>query len=266
VKAARQPSGWKRHVRRLSGIVCLVVLWEGSARAGVIPSEFFPPLTRVLVTLGRMLLSTEIWGAEVLTLGRALGGFSIAAFLALVLAFATSSSRAFDRTISPTIELLRPLPPAALVPIAIFFFGVGSGLFVFVIAFGALWPMYISFANALRSVDRTLLDVGRSFGCDGWRAVVELKLPAALPEMCTGLRLGASVALICTVVVEMLAGRGGIGFMLFDSAFSLRVPEMFGLMIVAGVNGLVFGAAITAVRERLTGWQLTLVRSVVREG
>lgn len=255
----------KRLLHRSSVVLCMLVLWELTARARILPVEYFPPFTRVLWALSRMLATQEIWAAEALTLSRALGGFLVAAFSGLLLAFATSSWPTVDRLLAPVIELLRPLPPAALIPLAIFFFGIGPALFFFVIAFGAVWPIYVSSSRALRSVDRALLDVGRSFGLSGWKAGLELKLPAALPEICTGLRLGAGVALIGTVVVEMLAGQGGIGFMLFDSAFSLRVPEMFALMIVAALNGVLFSGGLAALRDRAAPWHAAQARSIARD-
>lgn len=245
-------------LKRLYGIALIAVLWEATSRSEVLPSQFFPPLSVVLLSFVQLVRSGEFLEAEALTVSRALVGFAVAALIGVCLAVVTSMSRTVDAMLSPIIEFLRPIPPAAMIPIAIFFLGIGKGLFLFTIAFASTWPIYISASNALRSVDRVLMDTGRSFGCEGWQQLFLIRLPYAAPEIFTGFRLGMGIALLATVVVEMLTGRGGVGFLLYDSAFSLRIPEMFAAMILAGLNGFFFNWIFGVLRTSFTGWHINL--------
>ena len=245
---------------RVIGIVILAVIWELVSRLGILPSEFFPPVTTVFLELYRATISGEVLRAEWLTLARAGLGVFVAASVGISLAVLTSTFRTCDALFAPIAEFIRPLPPAALIPISIFFLGIGPGLFLFTIALAAVWPIYISATNALGSVDRTLIETGRSFGCGRWATLWQIKFPNALPEIFTGLRISVGIALIATVVVEMLAGRGGIGYLLFETAFSLRVAEMFGIMIIAGLNGILFNFLVVKLGRVLADWHFILTQ------
>jgi NitT/TauT family transport system permease protein len=245
---------------RLSGIVIVATVWELVSRIGILPSEFFPPITTVFVQLYHAIISGEILRAELITVTRAAVGVFIAACFGMSLAILTSTFRTCDALFAPIAEFLRPLPPTALIPISIFFLGIGPALFLFTIALAAIWPIYISTTNALRSVDRTLIETGRSFGCGRMATLWHVRIPSAMPEIITGLRISVGLALLGTVVVEMLAGRGGIGYLLFETAFSLRVAEMFGVMIVAGLNGILFNFLVLKVGQAFAGWHLILTQ------
>ena len=245
---------------RISGIVMLAVIWELVSRLGILPSEFFPPLTTVFVKLYHAIVSGEVLQAEWLTLARASSGALIAACIGISLAILTSTFRTCDALFAPIAEFLRPLPPAALIPISIFFLGIGPGLFLFTIVLAAVWPIYINATNALRSVDRTLIETGRSFGCGRWTTLWQIRLPNAMPEIITGMRISVGIALLATVVVEMLAGRGGIGYLLFETAFSLRVAEMFGIMIVAGLNGILLNFLVVKLGRLFADWHFILTQ------
>jgi NitT/TauT family transport system permease protein len=245
---------------RVSGILVLAAVWELVSRLGILPSEFFPPLTAVFVELYHAISTGEAVQAEWLTLGRAGSGVLVASCVGVGLAMLTTTFRTWDALFAPIVEFLRPLPPAALIPVSIFFLGIGPGLFLVTIVLAAVWPIYISAANALRSVDRILIKTGRSFGCGRWATLWQIRLPNAVPEIITGLRIGAGIALLATVVVEMLAGRGGIGYLLFETAFSLRVAEMFGIMIIAGLNGILFNFLVAKLGGILGGWHLLLTQ------
>jgi len=242
---------------RIVGVLFLLVAWEVIAWAGVIPSRYFPPLSELPPALLGLIQSGELKTAEVLTITRIFGGLTIACLAAFVLAIATTSCEIINDMLTPLIEVLRPLPPAALIPVMIFFLGIGRELFLFIIAFAAVWPIYISTANALRSVDGALIETGASLGCGPITTLLQIRFPAAMPEIFTGLRVGAGVALIATVVIEMLAGRGGIGNLLFDTTFSNRTPETYGVIVVAGANGLLINAMFVGLRRLCIGWHIS---------
>lgn len=247
-------------LRKYYGVCTLAVCWELISRLELLPSHFFPPLSVVLLNLWDMLGATDFWRDELLTVSRTLSGVSLAVILGASLALGCAKSKTTFAMLSPIIEFIRPIPPAAMIPLAIFFVGIGPGLFLFTITFASVWPIYISTANALGSVDRVLVDTSRSLGCSRFEELIKIQIPHALPQVFTGLRVGAGVALLATIVVEMLVGRGGIGYILYDSAFSLQVPRMFAGMIVAGVNGVLLNLLIGKLRLLCIGWHIEMSR------
>jgi len=154
--------------------------------------------------------------------------------------------------------MLRVLLPPAIVPISIFAFGIGPGLFLFIIAFASFWPIYMNAANALQASEPVQLLTGRSLGYSRWEILLRLRLPAALPEIVTGIRVGAGIALLATVAAEMLAGQSGLGFLLYDAAFTLRTADMFAIMVVIGVLGLLFNALVRQASRLVIGWHLAM--------
>jgi ABC-type nitrate/sulfonate/bicarbonate transport system permease component len=243
---------------RLLGLLVAGLLWELAARAEWLPPQFFPPLTEV----GRALIKAFGEGGLMsdmgLTLVRTIQGLAIASCIGVTLALLTSTSHIADGLLSPVIELLRPIPSAAIIPIAIFFVGIGPGLFIFTVVFAAVWPIFILSDNALRSTDRTLLQTGRSFGCRSLELLFQVRLPNALPEIVTGIRIGGGMALLAAILVEMLAGQRGLGYRLFETAFALRTAEMFGVIILAGVLGIVLNSLLLRVSQFGTQWQTNL--------
>ena len=99
---------------------------------------------------------------------------------------------------------------------------------------------------------------GRMFGLTNWGLLWRVKLPAAMPEVFAGIRYAATISLIAVVVAEMLAGRDGLGFMLIRKAFAMRIPEVYALMFVCALNGVVINAIVNLVRWRVTGWHMRM--------
>ena len=150
-------------------------------------------------------------------------------------------------------DVLQPIPPAAFVPMAVFMLGLGAKLYAFVIILVTVWPPYLNGVAALSGVGAVQLNTGRMFGLSNWGLLWRIKLPAALPEIFTGIRYAATISLIAVIVSEMLAGRDGIGFMIFKKAFALRTPEVFGLMFLVGLNGVLLNGLVNLLREAGAG-------------
>ena len=125
-------------------------------------------------------------------------------------------------------------------------------------AFASLWPIYINAANALAAAEPVQMMTARCFGYSDWETLLRLRLPAALPDIMTGIRIGAGVALLATIAAEMLAGQSGLGFLLYDAAFSLRTADMFAIMAMIGLLGLLFNALVQQASRLVVGWHLEM--------
>lgn len=245
----------QRLLRLLASVAGALALWEFVAWIEVVPAEYFPPPREVAAALWRTMASGELALAWSLTFARALGGLALATVAAVGAALLTARYPLARRAFEPVAELFRPLPPAALVPVSIFFLGLGWKLYVFILLFACFWPIYLNASAALASVARVQLATGESFGYRPWSLLLSVQLPAALPEIYIGIRLAAAVALIATFVAEMLAGRDGMGFFLVEAAFTLRIPEMFASLFMAMLSGILINQIVLWARRATCGWQ-----------
>ena len=190
---------------------------------------------------------------------RALIGLIGAAILGIVLAILSDLYPVLARGLRHISDVLQPVPPAAFVPMAVFELGLGYKLYAFVIVLVTIWPPYLNGIAALSSVGPVQLNTGRMFGCSKWDLLWQIKLPAAMPEIFTGIRYAATIALIAVIVSEMLAGRDGIGFMIFKKAFALRTAEVCALMFLVGVNGMLLNGLVNLLRRAVTGWHIRMM-------
>lgn len=232
----------------LFGGWALITWWSG------VPEQYLPGPITASRALFVLLMDPDILRQEALTLGRALIGAISASVLGIVLALAGEWSSRIRDALRPFSELLRPIPAAALVPITVFAFGFGFKFFLFVVTFVCVWPVYLNAVSALQGVHPLTLMTGRAFGCEGIEQLVRVKLPAALPEIFLGLRLATAHALIAVIVSEMLTGRDGIGGLLFQRAFAIRVADVFALTMLCGLNGWLFNQLFKLLRSRAIGW------------
>jgi len=243
---------------RITGVAVLLLAWEILAVSRFVPVLYFPAPPSVAVAGWDLLRSTGFVSQLGMTCLRMASGLAIATAVGLAMALATARYRMLFHMLEPAVNMLRVLPPPAIVPLSIFAFGIGAPLFLFIVAFAAVWPIYINAASALGAIEPVLFVTGRSFGYSSWEILLRLRLPAAMPEIVTGFRLGAGTALLATVAAEMLAGQSGLGFMLYDAAFTLRTRDMFAIMAIIGVLGLALNGLIAQGSRLIVGWHLTM--------
>ena len=244
--------------KRGAGLALFFALWEIVARSGAVPGGHFPNLPAVFAAMAELAPTRGFWTALGLTWARALAGLAIAIVLGLGLAILAGRYALVRRVLEPAVEMLRVLPPPALVPLAIFTLGLGLPLFLFIIAFAAIWPVYVNAANALATVEPVQVNTGRAFGYGEWAILLRLRLPLAMPDVFTGIRLAAGLCLLAAVAVEMLAGQNGLGFLLYDAAFTLRTADLFALLMVAGLSGVAMNALVAGARRLASGWHAAL--------
>lgn len=248
-------------ILRLRTVICFLIVvacWQIVAWLSLVPERYFPGIPAIVAGFWSMLTSGELLAAEWRTLGRALMGLAGASVLGMGLAMVSGVSPAFRRGFAPIAALIQPIPPAALVPMAVFMLGLGPKLYAFIIILVTVWPPYFNSMAGLAGVAGEQVRSGRMLGMSQWQILWQIRLPAALPEIFAGIRYAATISLIATVVAEMLAGHDGLGFMLIRKAFAIRIPEVYALMFVCALNGIVINAIVNALRWQFTGWHMRM--------
>ena len=241
-------------LRRLAALAFVLLVWQIAVWLQVAPERYLPSPWRAAEALARIVASPDDMRAVALTLLRALAGFALTVPLGIALGILGVLVPVFQRMLRPWTELLRPLPPAAIIPISVFAIGFGLKLYLFIIVFAAIWPVYFNTVAAFSGTNEVLLRTGRAFGCDRLELVKSIVLPQAMPQIFIGVRIAASVSLIGSVVTDLFAGQDGLGYLLFERAFALRVPDVLALTVLCGINGMLFNQMVLMLRRLIIGW------------
>ena len=157
--------------------------------------------------------------------------------------------------LGPTLEFLRPLPSSAVIPLAIALFGLSESMVLGVIGFGALWPMLLATVHGFAAVEPRLYEVSRALRMSRLSVIFKIGLPSSMPDILAGMRLGLTIALILSVVGEMLTGRDGLGNWILLAARSFRAPDLYAGVILLGLLGYVSAQMLALAESRLLRWR-----------
>lgn len=236
-------------------IVGLMMLWEASVRLGWTVSPTWPPISAVLSNFWQNLVDGTYFSVIGSSLQRLFIGYFIAVSLALAMGLAMGVWRGFYLLVEPLVEFLRPIPSPAYLPMAILFLGIDDGMKIFMVAFAAFFPILLNTVTGVRSVDPVLLETGKTFGYGRWDIVLRILLPASASFVLTGMRISLAIALIVTVIAEMVAGNSGIGFYVLNAQRSFLVAEMYAGVIALALVGFALNKIFVLVEHSLLRWQ-----------
>ncbi len=245
----------KRKWIKISSLVGFFLLWEIICRLGLVNPLFLPAPSNVLLTLGKLLKSGELATHVSVSLYRALLGFLLAVVIAVPHGILIAWFRTVEDITNPLVELFRPIPAVALIPVAILWFGIGNASKIVIIAFACYFPIILNTISGVREVDVNLLKVARLFGANRVQTLTKIILPSALPFIMTGLRLGIAVALILLIITEMIGARSGLGFMIIDAEYTFKTERMFAGIFTIGVIGFSLNEIMVRIERKLTKWK-----------
>jgi ABC-type nitrate/sulfonate/bicarbonate transport system permease component len=237
----------------IAGVVVFLMLWEVAARLAWRDPQVLPAPTQALAAAWRHLTVGELAGHVGASLARIVIGFALAATIGTTLGILAGWYRPVATLLRPLVDLLRPIPPLAWIPIAIVWFGLGEGSKWFVIFLGAFFPIFTNAYRGMMSIPTVLLRAARTLDVDGPALLVKVALPAALPDIATGLRVGFSLAFGILVAAELIAADRGMGYLVMQSR---EIGELgvaiFGILLI-GIVSLVSDAALAAGLRRVAG-------------
>ena len=245
-----------RPVRGLIGGVVLFALLELATRAELVNPTYLPPASTILVTCARILADPEFLASVGGTLLAWAVGMSAAMAIAIPLGLVLGSSRRSYLAATAAIELLRPIPSVALIPLVILLLGRGLDMKVVLIAYASVWPILFNTIYGMREVDPVARDTARAFGLGRAAILWRVSLPTASPFIYTGIRIAAGIALILAISAELIAGGGpGIGTWMIANA-ETGVPRelLYAAIVVSGLIGLGINALLVAGERRLFAW------------
>ena len=251
--------------------VVIIALWQMSAMLGwvnpqVLPSpvavvrkwiEYLLPLTPYDPAASSWLMwavSGELLYDTVTSMYRVVVGFAIGAGLALPLGLVMGASPRVYAWLNPLMQVLRPIPPIAYIPLAILWFGLGNAPALFLISLGAFFPVLMNTIAGVRQVDGIYIRAARNLGASQSTMFVRVMLPAAVPYILSGVRIGIGTAFIVVIVSEMIAVNNGLGFRILEAREYFWSDKIIAGMISIGLLGLVIDVGMNKLNNYLLRW------------
>ena len=238
----------------LVGVGIALGLWQLLSATRVLDPTAVPSMTHAFDSLGAALGTSKLWiGLEQTLEGTALG-FALGVVAGVLVGTVLGLSETAFRSSFLVIEFFKAIPVITILPLAVLLFGTTLKMKVLLVVFGVFFPMVIQTIYGVRAVDPVIRDTARAFGLGRRARFVSVTLPSAAPYLATGIRLGATTALLLDIVAELVAGGSGLGLQILDGEAGGAISYSYALIIFTGIVGVVLVVGLTAVERRVLHW------------
>ena len=217
-------------------------------------SVLLPSPLAVFGAIASLAQSLELFQHAGISLGRMVVSIAAGAALAIPLGLAMGLSRTFDRIVDPLVEILRPISGIAWIPLALFIFGIGNALPIFIMTYAGFFPMLLGTVAGVRGVDRRLIDAAHTMGVPQRTIVTRVVVPAALPSLMVALRLGVAASWTAVVAAELIGAPSGLGYAVEWYRELLATPQVMSFIAMIGVLGYLCDLGVRGLARRLTPW------------
>ena len=250
MKLAHRVAGLGVYLRTMGVFVALwwlVSLWTGNP-------ILLPSPLKVLEAAWGLALDLELFQHAGISLGRMIVSTLLASLLAIPLGIWMGLHPLVERLVDPTIEILRPISGIAWIPLALFIFGIGNALPVFIMTYAAFFPIVVGTVVGVRSVDHRLVDAARTMGLPQRTIVTRVVIPAALPSLLVAVRVGVALSWTAVVAAELIGAPSGLGYAVEWYRELLMTPQVMSFIAMIGVIGYLCDAGVRWLNRRLTPW------------
>lgn len=231
--------------------LALLVIWEALTASGLVSSLFLPSPVSVISALGSQLSSGTLMSNLVPTVERYFEGFALSCVLGIPVGLLCGASARIRNYLNAALELLRPIPPIALIPVLILWLGIGNASKVAIVAYGAFWPIWLNTMLGVQEIPTLLHRSARVMGLQGHRYFLKVAFPAALPKIIAGVRISAAIALIVVIAAEMVQATSGIGYEIVNAEQTFHTANMLAYILVISVIGYLVNGVLRIVERRV---------------
>ncbi len=240
---------------RLFWITIILITWEIMAKSGAFPEAIFPSLLDIARALGDSVVSGEILLQTGFSLVLILEGFLISLLAAILMSSLAVSNKVFNGLVDTLTAIAHPLPGIALLPLIIIWFGTGTLSIIVIIVHSVIWPMILNIMTGFRAISPVYKEAGLNFGLNHFRIIKDIMIPASLPYVLSGMRIGWARAWRALISAEMIFGavglKGGLGWYIFKQRVFMDTPGMFaGLFVIVLIGIIVEDYVFAAFEER----------------
>ncbi len=256
--AQRPAARWRRWARPVLGLLLpltAAIAWELIVAAGWSDGRLVPPPSKVLVTIGELARSGELLRHIVATLARVGAGFGLGVIAGTLFGAICGYWNLARRLLDPTVQALRAIPSIAWVPLFILWLGIFELSKVALIAVGVFFPVYLGVMGAIQSVDRKIVEVGRTFRLRGPAMIRRILLPAVLPAYVVSLRVGLGLGWMFVVAAEFMGASEGLGYLLIDGQQLGKPAQILAAIVIFAILGKTTDWLIQIAFAPLLRWQ-----------
>jgi len=212
----------------------LVVVWQWAAQAGYLSTRILPSPLAIGEAFIKLSNSGELWLHVKISTWRALTGFAIGGGLGLILGLITGSFKKAEVVLDTTLQMIRNIPPLALIPLVILWFGIDETAKLFLVSVGVFFPVYLNTFHGIRNVDPGLIEMAKSYGLKGFSLYWHVILPGALPSILVGVRFSLGLMWVLLIVAETISAQAGIGYMTMNAREFLQTDiVLVGILVYA---------------------------------
>ncbi len=235
--------------------VALILIWEAAVRFGAVPAVVLAPPSAVVASLVSLFRNGGILGDLSATLARTAISCTLATVIGVFAGMAAGRYGVVRETTLVPVEFMRSVPTTSLLPALMLFLGIGFRTEVALATLPCLWIMFMSAMYGVRNSSQVRRDMAKAFGASALFTFFEVTLPDALPHLVAGFRIAISTALHMAIVAEMFTGSSdGLGRRLLDAQLYLRVPEMYAIIVLAGILGYLLNVVWLPLEKGLAHW------------
>ncbi|MFF1297870.1 MULTISPECIES: ABC transporter permease [unclassified Streptomyces] len=257
VPASSRRTRVPRWLRRTTGPVLLLALWQLLSATGVLASDVLASPGRIAQVAGDLISDGSLASAMTISLQRVAVGLLLGTLVGTGLALVSGLFRIGEDLVDAPVQMLRTVPFVGLIPLFIIWFGIGEAPKVAIITLGVTFPLYLNVYAGIRGVDAQLIEAGESLGLSRWGLVRHVVLPGALPGALTGLRYSLGIAWLALVFAEQVNADAGIGFLMVQARDFLRTDVIVVCLIVYAFLGLLADFIVRSLERLLLQWRPT---------
>ncbi|MCD6412888.1 MAG: ABC transporter permease [Elusimicrobia bacterium] len=236
-------------------VVLLIIAWESFGRSGLFPKGIFPPFSAVMVQFYALVKNGVLVGNFLASLVRVVVGFSLGSLLGIFVGTFMGWNKYLDKTLSPLISILYPIPALGWLPILMIWVGVNEALPIIIIFICSFFPVAYSAASGIKNVDRNFVEVARTLGASPPAILKRVVFPLALPYIFTGLRIEAGMAWRVIIAAEMVAIPTGIGALMMRAENLIRMDIIIVCLLVLSIMTFLFEKLLIFLEKFATGWK-----------
>jgi NitT/TauT family transport system permease protein len=241
--------------RVVASLACVLAIWIAVTALGGVNTDLFPSPGQVWTAAVELYDDGVLFADLGVSLRRAAIGFVLGSLLGIAIGLLTARLQVFGHALHPILNILRPIPAIALVPVAIVWFGIGEPSKYFVIAYTVFLGVWLNTDHGAAHIAQTYIRASRSLGAGTRREFFEVILPAAAPHIVAGLRLGAALAFLSLVAAELTGASAGIGYRIQEARQFVRTDRMFVGLIELGLLGALLDLCFLQLSRRLVHWE-----------
>ena len=234
--------------------VSLLALWELACAFGLLNPFFFPAPSRIFTAAVDGISTGSLLPDLGMTLSRIFTGFVLGGTIGYAAGLLTGTNRRFRALFEPMFSALYTVPKIAILPIFLSIFGLGEPPKIALVAFTVFFYVWVYTLQAVLNIEQNYLDVARTYTTSRRSILVNVVIPASLPQVFAGLRVAIAVATLITITSEFVMGDTGLGYVIFYSRLLMRVEQSYVGIFVVAILGFVFQKAVIAIGRRVTPW------------